>query len=134
MSGKMKSLHYLLLLVMIGSSLAACAAPAKPLSNPTLAATPALNPSLPAEPAATKVPADNPSQPEATKPASGLAPLAVNLTWHMHQPFYYKDENGVYSRPWVRVHATKDYLDMAELIARYPGMKATINKIGRAHV
>lgn len=54
-------------------------------------------------------------------------PLYVNLTWHQHQPLYYKDENGVYTRPWVRVHATKDYLDMAELIAQHPGMTATFN-------
>ena len=38
---------------------------------------------------------------------------------------YYKDENGVYTRPWVRVHATKDYLDMAEMIAAEEGVKAT---------
>ena len=54
-------------------------------------------------------------------------PLYVNLTWHQHQPLYYKDENGVYTRPWVRVHATKDYLDMAELVAQHPGMTATFN-------
>ena len=54
-------------------------------------------------------------------------PLYVNLTWHQHQPLYYKNEDGVYTRPWVRVHATKDYLDMAEMIDQAPGMKATIN-------
>ena len=58
---------------------------------------------------------------------AGVAPLYVNLTWHQHQPLYYKDEDGVYSRPWVRAHATKDYLDMVELIDQHPGMKATIN-------
>jgi len=52
-------------------------------------------------------------------------PLYVNLTWH--QPLYYKNADGVYSRPWVRVHATKDYLDMVEVIDQHPGMKATIN-------
>lgn len=64
-----------------------------------------------------------------TEPAAEVSapPLYVNLTWHQHQPLYYKDENGVYSRPWVRVHATKDYLDMAEMIDHHPGMKATIN-------
>lgn len=54
-------------------------------------------------------------------------PLYVNLTWHQHQPLYYKNADGVYSRPWVRVHATKDYLDMVEVIDQHPGMKATIN-------
>jgi len=56
-----------------------------------------------------------------------LEPLAVNLTWHQHQPMYSKDENGVYTRPWVRVHATKDYLDMVENIALAKGFVATIN-------
>lgn len=64
---------------------------------------------------------------------SGCAPKAdkdilyVNLTWHQHQPLYYKDEAGVYSRPWVRVHATKDYLDMAETVAQYEGVNVTFN-------
>jgi alpha-amylase/alpha-mannosidase (GH57 family) len=54
-------------------------------------------------------------------------PLAINLTWHQHQPMYSKDADGVYTRPWVRVHATKDYLDMVENIAAVPGFVATIN-------
>ena len=53
--------------------------------------------------------------------------LYLNLTWHQHQPLYYKDENGVYTRPWVRVHATKDYYDMAAMIKPYPNVKLTIN-------
>ena len=53
--------------------------------------------------------------------------LYVNLTWHQHQPLYYKDENGIYTRPWVRVHATKDYLDMAQKVAEYEDVHATFN-------
>lgn len=53
--------------------------------------------------------------------------LYVNLVWHQHQPLYFKDSDGVYTRPWVRVHATKDYYDMASTIAEYPGVHATIN-------
>ena len=53
--------------------------------------------------------------------------LYVNLTWHQHQPLYYKDADGVYTRPWVRVHATKDYLDMAEKIAEYEDVHVTFN-------
>ena len=49
------------------------------------------------------------------------------LMWHQHQPFYTKNDDGYYTRPWVRVHATKDYLDMVELVADYPDMKATFN-------
>ncbi len=61
----------------------------------------------------------------AAKPDTDV--LYVNLTWHQHQPLYYKDADGVYTRPWVRVHATKDYLDMAETVAKYEGMQATFN-------
>jgi len=27
--------------------------------------------------------------------------LYLNLTWHQHQPLYYKDEDGISTRPWV---------------------------------
>ena len=53
--------------------------------------------------------------------------LYVMLMWHQHQPFYTKNDDGYYTRPWVRVHATKDYLDMAELVADYPDLKVTFN-------
>ncbi|MDF1519423.1 MAG: glucodextranase DOMON-like domain-containing protein [Brevefilum sp.] len=53
--------------------------------------------------------------------------LYVNLTWHQHQPLYYKDADGIYTRPWVRVHATKDYLDMAEKIAAYEDVQVSFN-------
>ena len=53
--------------------------------------------------------------------------LYVMLMWHQHQPFYTKNDDGYYTRPWVRVHATKDYLDMVELVADFPEMKATFN-------
>jgi alpha-amylase/alpha-mannosidase (GH57 family) len=54
-------------------------------------------------------------------------PLYVNLMWHQHQPFYPKNEDGLYTRPWVRVHATKDYLDMAAMVEQYPGLEVTFN-------
>jgi alpha-amylase/alpha-mannosidase (GH57 family) len=124
----MRNLHYLIALVLIGSSLAACVAPTSTPNLPTAAVEATQKTTGPAVPEVPPSAATAQAhQVEPTQAPTGLMPLAVNLTWHMHQPFYYKDENGVYSRPWVRVHATKDYLDMAELIARYPGMKATIN-------
>src|SRR5690606_31489887 len=46
--------------------------------------------------------------------------LYLNLIWHQHQPLYYKDDNDIYTRPWVRVHATKDYYDMASILEQYP--------------
>ncbi len=51
----------------------------------------------------------------------------VMLMWHQHQPLYPKDANGVVTRPWVRVHATKDYYDMAALLEDYPDVRTTFN-------
>ena len=54
--------------------------------------------------------------------------LYLNLVWHQHQPLYYVDAaTGAYTRPWVRVHATKDYYDMAAMLRDYPRVKATFN-------
>jgi alpha-amylase/alpha-mannosidase (GH57 family) len=54
--------------------------------------------------------------------------LYVAIIWHQHQPVYFKDpETGVYERPWVRVHAAKDYLDMAAILQGYPQIHATFN-------
>ena len=73
-----------------------------------------------------------PAAPAAATPmtapsADGEDVLYVNLTWHQHQPLYYKNEDGVYTRPWVRVHATKDYYDMAALLKEFPQVRATFN-------
>ncbi len=66
---------------------------------------------------------------ETTQPVSAQDEnvLYLNITWHQHQPLYYKDENGVYTRPWVRVHATKDYYDMAAMLKDYPNVHVTFN-------
>ncbi len=62
-----------------------------------------------------------------TESATQEEPLYLNLIWHQHQPLYYKDDDGVYTRPWVRVHATKDYYDMAAMLVNYPDVKVTFN-------
>ncbi len=54
-------------------------------------------------------------------------PFYLMLMWHQHQPLYPLDDDGNVTRPWVRVHATKDYYDMAAMLADYPGVKATFN-------
>ena len=51
----------------------------------------------------------------------------LNLIWHQHQPLYPADANGVVTRPWVRLHATKDYYDMAALVGEYPDLRVTFN-------
>lgn len=56
--------------------------------------------------------------------------LHLMLLWNQHQPRYPLDDAGVVTRPWVRVHATKDYLDMLETLVAQDGMTATINLSG----
>ena len=45
----------------------------------------------------------------------------------MHQPFYKDALTGRYTLPWVRLHAAKDYLHMAEVLGQYPRVRATFN-------
>jgi alpha-amylase/alpha-mannosidase (GH57 family) len=45
----------------------------------------------------------------------------------MHQPFYKDPEKGLYRLPWVRLHGTKDYLDMLEILTEFPEIKQTFN-------
>jgi alpha-amylase/alpha-mannosidase (GH57 family) len=55
-------------------------------------------------------------------------PIYLSIIWHQHQPVYFKDpQSGVYTKPWVRVHATKDYVDMAAILKQYPDIHATFN-------
>lgn len=74
-----------------------------------------------------------PIAPETADQGQGLSeetegPIYLAIIWHQHQPVYYQDpETGLYSRPWVRVHATKDYVDMAAMLEQYPDIRATFN-------
>jgi len=74
---------------------------------------------------AAETPAATSEQPISQPAADDV--LYVNLLWHQHQPLYYKDADGIYTRPWVRVHATKDYYDMAATVAKYPNVHVTFN-------
>ncbi|MFB0519635.1 MAG: glycoside hydrolase [Acidobacteriota bacterium] len=51
----------------------------------------------------------------------------ITFLWHMHQPMYKDPRNEEYILPWVRLHAIKDYFDMAALIESVPQMRAVIN-------
>ncbi|HEY6085821.1 MAG TPA: glycoside hydrolase family 57 protein, partial [Nitrospira sp.] len=51
----------------------------------------------------------------------------VCFVWHMHQPYYTDPVAGSASMPWVRLHATKAYFDMAYLLEKFPSVKATFN-------
>lgn len=64
--------------------------------------------------------------PVAAAPAG--EPLNVEIIWHQHQPLYPKvPGTNVYEQPWVRLHAAKDYVDMAAMVREFPGLKLTIN-------
>jgi len=47
----------------------------------------------------------------------------------MHQPNYRDPIRGYYSMPWVRLHATKAYYDMAKLAERFPEVGMTVNLV-----
>lgn len=51
----------------------------------------------------------------------------VAIVWHQHQPFYADASGTQLTGPWVRKHATKDYYDMAAILADYPDVHLTIN-------
>ena len=55
------------------------------------------------------------------------SPLYISFLWHMHQPFYKDPDSEFYKLPWVRLHGTKDYLDMVDRLREFPNIKQTFN-------
>ena len=53
----------------------------------------------------------------------------VSFLWHMHQPYYKDIVQGTYVMPWAYLHATKDYLRMAEIAAKHPHIHQTMNLV-----
>ena len=53
--------------------------------------------------------------------------IKVVLCWHMHQPYYFNSQTDQYQLPWTYLHATKDYIDMANILAAHPKAKAVVN-------
>jgi len=47
----------------------------------------------------------------------------------MHQPYYKNLLTQETDLPWVRLHGTKDYLDMVEILERYPLIRQTFNLV-----
>jgi alpha-amylase/alpha-mannosidase (GH57 family) len=115
-----KKFGLLTILVLFSLLFSSCAQPtAEPTEESTPEATEVVQPS---------------ETPEVTEVVETPEPAAenneilyINLTWHQHQPLYYKDADGIYTRPWVRAHATKDYLDMAQTVAKYEDVHVTFN-------
>lgn len=94
---------FFLIFIVLGVVLAGCAGPTESTASP--------------------VPEQSESPPSPQEP-----PIYLAIIWHQHQPVYYRDpDTGLYSRPWVRVHATKDYVDMAAILEQYPQIHATFN-------
>ncbi|MFN4149681.1 MAG: glycoside hydrolase, partial [Candidatus Sericytochromatia bacterium] len=56
-------------------------------------------------------------------------PLNIAFIWHMHQPLYKDNLSKTYLMPWVRLHAIKDYLDMAVLLEKFPNISQTFNMV-----
>ena len=56
-------------------------------------------------------------------------PLYVAFIWHQHQPLYKSRITGRYKMPWVRLHGTKDYLDLILMLERYPKLHQTVNLV-----
>ena len=53
--------------------------------------------------------------------------LSLAFLWHMHQPWYLDPTTQRLALPWVRLHGTKDYLDMALSLKEHPQIHAVVN-------
>jgi len=58
-----------------------------------------------------------------------MPPVSLAILWHQHQPYYPDDVSGEVLMPWVRLHATKDYLGMALHLQEVPEFRCTINLV-----
>ncbi len=56
-----------------------------------------------------------------------MSELNVAFLWHMHQPNYRDPRGDGLALPWVRLHASRAYYDMAWLLERHPTIRATFN-------
>lgn len=55
--------------------------------------------------------------------------LSIAFYWHMHQPVYKLNSYGDYLMPWVRLHGTKDYLDMLLILNDFKDIKLNFNLV-----
>ena len=58
-----------------------------------------------------------------------MAQTYLMLLWHMHQPFYKDLAEDVYTMPWVRLHALKDYYGMVAILRDFPNVHITFNMV-----
>ncbi len=62
-------------------------------------------------------------------PEVAEAKVCLALVWHMHQPHYENPQTGQFQLPWVRLHGTKDYFDMAAAVEPFSRVRVTINVV-----
>ncbi len=55
--------------------------------------------------------------------------LNIAFFWHMHQPVYKDPLTDEYVLPWVLLHGTKDYYDMAAILEEFPSIHQTFNLV-----
>lgn len=55
--------------------------------------------------------------------------LNIAFLWHQHQPYYKDLVTGKYAMPWVRLHAVKDYYDMAAILEDFPAIRSNFNLV-----
>ncbi len=55
--------------------------------------------------------------------------LYLAFIFHMHQPYYKNLLTQETDAPWVRLHGSKDYLDMVEILEKYPDIHQTFNLV-----
>lgn len=53
--------------------------------------------------------------------------LNIAFIWHFHQPNYQRSYDDDFLLPWVRLHASKDYLDMLLRIEEFENLKLNFN-------
>ncbi len=58
-----------------------------------------------------------------------MSKIHIAFLWHQHQPLYKNPSTGIYDMPWVRLHATKDYYDLAAILDDFPEIKFNINLV-----
>ncbi|MCX5798690.1 MAG: glycoside hydrolase family 57 protein [Proteobacteria bacterium] len=55
--------------------------------------------------------------------------IYLAFIWHMHQPYYKNLFTGEYLLPWVLLHGTKDYYDMAYMLKEFDGLRQNFNLV-----
>ncbi len=64
------------------------------------------------------------------QPHAPPAGLDLLFVWHFHQPHYALEGSKEARLPWVRLHATKSYYDMAWMLLRHSSVRSVANFSG----